>query len=81
MRAYVITGEIQEDGEDRTITVGVTSSKNLAIDLCENFMLDKMDDQLLNWIHKSKHNGCLVGGNYQLSYEMFFVNKAVDEMS
>jgi len=74
MRAYVITDSIDQDREDTTNIVGVTSSRKTAIDACESFLGRTGEQGVTKWKRKDKHFGHAIKGDHVVSYKMFFVN-------
>ena len=68
MRAYVITDE-------STGVIGLTSSKKIAIDACEEFLDQVGSGQDITWTLKDKHVGHATCGGRIVGYKMFFVNR------
>ena len=78
MRAYVITLE-EYHKENNTATnrvIGLRSSKKTAIQACEEAVSSPF-----TWDTQDKHSGEVNGANIAVTYEMFYVNEGLTDVT
>lgn len=75
MRAYVITGDLDEaDTHVKPEPIAVTSSRKTAIETCEEYLGRTGGQDVIEWGAKDKHRGYARKGEQLVTYKMFFVN-------